>query len=258
LNTKPEDLQAFNQAHPSGGQHPVQPPSTLRIIFIGADGLRAGWSLLIFCAITAALIFAANTIGHKLFPPTHKPPADSAISLRFGFIAEGLPFLCLLLVTWIMSKIERRPLPVYGFGDDRKLPHFFAGLAWGITCVSLLVFTLWKAGLLVIDSRLLFGRGVFGYGALWLLGFLLVGLLEEYLSRGYVQYTLTRGLSGSSSASGTAIIPGNLPSAYCPLVLAGWFSASVFGARARFGGPSAFIPRGTGLSLSSTVSPTAE
>jgi len=29
-----------------------------------------------------------------------------------------------------------------------------------------------------------------------LLGFFLVGLLEEYLTRGYVQYTLTRGLAG--------------------------------------------------------------
>ncbi|MGB8776383.1 MAG: CPBP family intramembrane glutamic endopeptidase, partial [Terriglobales bacterium] len=56
--------------------------------------------------------------------------------------------------------------------------------------------TLWKTGLLVIDRRLLFGSDVFRYGATWLLGFLLVGLLEEYLTRGYVQYTLTRGLAG--------------------------------------------------------------
>jgi membrane protease YdiL (CAAX protease family) len=60
----------------------------------------------------------------------------------------------------------------------------------------LLVLTLWKTGLLVIDGRLLFGRDIFRYGTIWLLGFLLVGLLEEYLTRGYLQYTLTRGLAG--------------------------------------------------------------
>ena len=39
-------------------------------------------------------------------------------------------------------------------------------------------------------------REIFRYGAIWLLGFFLVGLLEEYLTRGYLQYTLTRGLAG--------------------------------------------------------------
>jgi hypothetical protein len=59
-----------------------------------------------------------------------------------------------------------------------------------------LILTLWKTGLLVIDSRLLFGGDILRYGAIWLLGFLLVGLIEEYLTRGYLQYTLTRGLAG--------------------------------------------------------------
>jgi membrane protease YdiL (CAAX protease family) len=48
-------------------------------------------------------------------------------------------------------------------------------------------------GLLVFDGRLLFGRAIVEEGAIWLLGFLLVGLLEEYLLRGYVQFTLARG-----------------------------------------------------------------
>ena len=122
--------------------------------------------------------------------------ADTNITPTFGIIAESLPFLATLLVTWIMSKIERRPNSVYGLGGQRKLPHFLAGLAWGVTCLSLLVFALWKTGLLVIDSRLLFGAAAFRYGALWLVGFLLVGLLEEYLTRGYLLYTLARGLAG--------------------------------------------------------------
>ena len=101
-----------------------------------------------------------------------------------------------LLVTWIMSKIERRPNSVYGFGDSRKVAHFFAGLLWGIVCLTLLVLTLLKIGLLVIDARMLSGSDILRYGFIWLIGFLLVGLLEEYLTRGYVQYTLTRGLAG--------------------------------------------------------------
>jgi membrane protease YdiL (CAAX protease family) len=164
---------------------------------IGKDGLRAGWSLLIFVAIFAAIAFCVNRIAHKLHPPSpHAANIPSEIPIGLGFINESVPLLMTLLITWIMSKIERRPNSVYGFGGRRKLSHFLAGLAWGIVCLSLLILTLWKTGLLVIDRRLLFGGDVFRYGAIWLLGFLLVGLLEEYLTRGYLQYTLTRGLAG--------------------------------------------------------------
>ncbi len=178
---------------------PVPPtqPSTLRKIFFGEDGLRAGWSLLIFVAIFAAIVFSVNFIGHRLFPGALKTPKPGAeASPTFLYFAELIPFIITVLVTWIMSKIERRPNSVYGFGGSRGLKYFFSGLAWGIVCLSLLIAALWKTGLLAIDNRLLFGRDVFRYGAIWLLGFFLVGLLEEYLTRGYLQYTLTRGLAG--------------------------------------------------------------
>jgi uncharacterized protein len=170
-------------------------PSAVRKIFTGKEGLRAGWSLLIFIAIFAAIAFCVRIVGHKLHPGPPPNPSEE-ISPAVGYIAESLNFGLTLLVTWIMSKIERRPIAVYGFGDSRKVPHFFAGLAWGVTCLSLLVVTLWKTGLLVIDRRLLSGSDIFRYGAIWLPGFLLVALAEEYLTRGYLQYTLTRGLAG--------------------------------------------------------------
>src|SRR5580700_1110874 len=179
---------------------PLSParPSALREILIGKDGLRAGWSLLIFIVIFAAIAFCVRIIGHKVHPPVPKaanaPPAPASPS--FLFIAESIPFLITVLVTWIMSKIERRPISVYGLGDSRKLAHFLAGLAWGVICLSLLILTLVKLGPLVIDGRLLFGSDIVRYGAIWLVGFFLVGLLEEYLTRGYLQYTLTRGLAG--------------------------------------------------------------
>lgn len=169
-------------------------PLTLHKIFIGPDGLRAGWSLLLFIAMVAALGYSANRIAHKLHAPDPKPGAE--MSPLFGILAEAIPFVLVLFVTWIMSRIERRPISVYGLGDSRKLSHFLSGLAWGIVCLSVLILTLLKTGLLVIEHRLLFGSDILRYGATWLLGFLLVGLLEEYMTRGFVQYTLTRGLAG--------------------------------------------------------------
>jgi len=171
------------------------PPSTLRKIFIGKDGLRAGWSLLIFIALFAAAAMSVNFIGHKIFPPaakTAKVASDASITPRFVFVAESIGFLITVFITWIMSKIERRPNSVYGFGGGRRVWHFFTGLAGGAICISLLVLTLGKTGLLVIDSRVLFGGDILCYGSIWLFNFLLVGLFEEYNTRGYLQYTNSR------------------------------------------------------------------
>jgi membrane protease YdiL (CAAX protease family) len=197
LNIETDNLSLSNDGmlKPAEPIVPAGPPA-LRRIFVGKDGLRAGWSLLIFIAIMAVLLASAHFIAIRIHPPNPNAKKMSEISIAFGLINEAVPFLFVLLASWIMSKIEGRPNSVYGLGGSRKLPQFFAGLVWGVTCLSLLVVTLLKTGLLVIDNRLLFGSAILRYGAIWLLGFLLVGLLEEYLTRGYLQYTLTRGLAG--------------------------------------------------------------
>jgi membrane protease YdiL (CAAX protease family) len=178
---------------------PSAEASTMHRIFFGPDGLRAGWSLLLFLALFATLLLSVNVIGHKLHPSPSKAGAAAAaksMTLRSALISESIPFAITFLVTWIMAKIEKRPNSTYGLGGNHKLLRLFSGLGWGVVSLSLLVLTLWKTGLLIVDSRLLFGTTMLRYGAGWLLGFLLVGLLEEYLTRGYLQFTLSRGLAG--------------------------------------------------------------
>lgn len=164
-------------------------------VFVGREGLRAGWSVLIFILLFGAILAAGILVFKKLNlfnPPTKAAPE---ISLSFGFIQDGLSAFAVLLATWIMSNIERRGRS-YGYGGKRKVKLFLAGLATGVTLISLLVFTLWKSGVLVIERRLIFGPDIARYGALWLLCFCLVALFEESFSRGFLLYTLTRGLAG--------------------------------------------------------------
>jgi membrane protease YdiL (CAAX protease family) len=190
----PTNEQLNAQADPAN-QAPRAPinSSLLRRLFIGTDGLRSGWSLLIFIALIATLLKGVNAIANFL----HLLPQKSAdLTPGLTFLGESVTFLATLLVTLIMSKIEKRPNSVYGLGGTLPIHNFLAGLAWGVTCLSLLVLTLWKTGLLAFDGRLLFGARVLHYGALWFLSFLAVGLVEEYLTRGYVLFTLTRGLAG--------------------------------------------------------------
>jgi uncharacterized protein len=181
---------------PPTDQSPTEHPSALRNIFFGDEGLRAGWSILLFAALFAAFLFVSTFIMHKIHPPSHTSSPDHTMSFFLMFLNESIPLIGVCLVTWIMSKIERRPVGVYGLGGLSKVRHFIAGLAWGVICLSPFIFILWKTGFLVFDQRLLFGMDIFRYGAQWLALFFAVGLLEEYFTRGYLQYTLTRGLAG--------------------------------------------------------------
>lgn len=181
---------------PDGPPSLTEPPPRFdfRKLFVGREGLRAGWGVLIFIALFAAFMFIASVISNKLQPGQHRPTSTTVISLSFGYAQESILAAVALLSTWIMSKIERRGR-TYGLGGKSKLSLFFSGLLSGLVLISLLVFVLWKAGLLVVEARVIFGADIFRYGLLWLFAFFLVGVAEESLTRGYLLYTLTRGLA---------------------------------------------------------------
>jgi membrane protease YdiL (CAAX protease family) len=81
-------------------------------------------------------------------------------------------------------------------GHDRALvafpPRVAASIRWAR--ISVLVGVLWNAGLLAFDGMLLHGFTAWGYALACGLVFLFVGFSEESLLRGYLQYTLTRGI----------------------------------------------------------------
>jgi membrane protease YdiL (CAAX protease family) len=180
---------------PSESQPATEPPQTFsfRKVFVGKEGLRAGWGVLLFVALFVAFMFIATVINSKLQPGQHRPTSVTVISLSFGYTQELMLSAAALLSTWIMSKIERRGRS-YGFGGRSKLSLLFVGLLSGLILISLLVFVLWKSGFLVVEARVIFGADILRYGLLWLFAFFLVGVAEESLTRGYLLYTMTRGL----------------------------------------------------------------
>ncbi len=162
-------------------------------ILFGAQGLRAGWGITIFFLLFAVgvafQIFLLRRTGNM---PTATP---HAISPRMALLNEVVPLSVVLLITALLAKIEGRPFTGYGLGGERKIPRFFAGLAWGVAFLSLLVLLLAVSGLLRFDGRLLAAPAALGYGLAWAGCFLLVALFEETFLRGYLQLTLARGLS---------------------------------------------------------------
>ena len=163
-----------------------------RSIFVGENGLRAGWSALIFLAIFVALVFvsALPFFSFIHFQVKRGDPQPAYVAM----VQEGVSAGLVLLATWIMSRIEKRPMGVYGYAGKAKLVRFVWGCVWGFVTVSLLVLALWKSHLLAFDGSPMGGPAAWRYAAEWALAFLFVGIFEESLLRGYLQYTLTRGI----------------------------------------------------------------
>ncbi|SNS37969.1 hypothetical protein SAMN05421770_101735 [Granulicella rosea] len=165
----------------------------LHNLFIGDDGLRAGWSVLLFFAFVAG--FA--TLWHMLVRQLHLMRgmgAHAPMTWTRVLLTDGGNFAIFALAAWLMSLIERRRFGIYGLSARRWLGDFLAGLAWGLAALSLLIGCLFATHLLAFDGVSLHGANAVGLGAKWLLAFLLVGFFEEFLTRGYIQYTAARGI----------------------------------------------------------------
>jgi membrane protease YdiL (CAAX protease family) len=180
--------------NPADETAPVEQPAQHgpRWVFFSSDGLRAGWSALLFVAIVVAL-FVMLGAGIKLLH-VHLPDRKAPLSPLWALVGEFVQAFLVLVATWIMARIEGQRLAVYGYAGRAKLVRFLFGLVWGFVALSSLVAVLWKTHLLAFDAGHLQGITAWKYGLAWLVMFFLVGLAEESLLRGYLQYTLTRGV----------------------------------------------------------------
>jgi len=171
-------------------------PRLLHRIFFGDEGLRAGWGILLFVLLCFGSNYAVSVL--QLLPSQpHATPGQPSPELppASSIVSEGVLLLLVSVATLILSRIEHRLIGAYGLGGPRRLRLFLYGLFWGLVLLSLLVLILWQAHLLVFDGLLLAPAAIFRYAVIWSFGFLIVALFEETFLRGYLQFTLTRGLS---------------------------------------------------------------
>jgi len=159
-------------------------------VFFGPQGLRAGWSLLIFAVLCAILIVVG---GFLVGPFLHLRP-DVPISPSTGLLLEISQLVPVLIATWIMALLERRPVLSFGYRGAARCVRFFSGIVWGFIAISAVVLILRHLGYLSLDGRMMSGAAALEYAALWGVVFLCVGFCEETMFRGYAQYTITRGI----------------------------------------------------------------
>jgi len=197
MNTQPE---AAGSALPAS--EPVEagpPPSWIRIIFVGPGGIRAGWRFLMFLAVFATLQFLIVQRGLRLVPSfrdlARQAQVGGVMTPQFQFVFETAILLVTILATWIMSRIENRPYGTFGLplqGAFGKL--FWQGAVWGLAFETVEILAIYALGGYSFGSLALAGPTLVKYAIEWAIAFVLVGLFEESLFRGYPQHCLTGGL----------------------------------------------------------------
>ena len=185
-------------------QPPIAPSNSTQQIFVGPQGLRAGWRLLIFFAILVVLAMAARPLGRII---AHKYNMGTDFSAPNVIMGESLTFLLLLIATAIMGRFEHRSLADYGLPFRLILrKQFWTGALWGFVMLSFIVAMMTATHAYSFGSLALSPLDILKYGLFWAVAFLLVGFMEEFLFRGYVQFTLTTGLGFWPAATITCLL----------------------------------------------------
>ncbi|HKN20882.1 MAG TPA: CPBP family intramembrane glutamic endopeptidase [Terracidiphilus sp.] len=175
-------------AQPPTGDEPYH---GLRWIFIGPQGLRAGWSVFVFFIL---LRYLSEGIGTVLFS-AHLIGSTEDFSPGPVLFGEAGGLLALLIAIAIVGLLEGRRIPAYNLTGPRRPQHFFFGVAAGFLALSALVGTLAAGGWLHFGPIALSGTAIFRFGLLWGCVFLIGACFEEGMCRCYLLFTLTRGIN---------------------------------------------------------------
>lgn len=107
--------------------------------------------------------------------------------------SRGMNAFFFVLATWVVSRLENRPLSEYGIPPKDALGvRFWEGAIWGFGMLSALVLLLWLTGHFEIESVAL-SRAEFSHSSFaWALVFLFVAITEEFAFRGYLLFVVSR------------------------------------------------------------------
>lgn len=174
--------------------------------------VRAGWRIVLYTLLWIfAPILVAQAVGDWL-----ALPLISVFPTVAGFAPHAVVILLrlvvVILVTWLVAWfIDRRPVREYGLWLDRGWwLDFGFGLTLGAALMAFVFVVEWLAGWVVVTAAVevtipgvAFGTAILGV----LLLFIVVGITEELLARGYHLRNLAEGFDfGPVGAQGAVLL----------------------------------------------------
>ena len=119
----------------------------------------------------------------------------SVLTVRSELPSKAIIAFFVVLSTWILSRMEKRPLDDYGIPPFQAFgKRFWEGAGWGFAMLSTILLVLHLSGHFQVDSLALTGSSVAWCALEWAVTFLAVSLSEEFAFRGYWLFSFSRRL----------------------------------------------------------------
>ncbi len=166
-------------------------------VFFGPRGLRAGWSILLYVGLLFSLMYLGGFELSWFAQHLHQDvPGRGGGDFHpaLAIVSESITLLAVVLATAAMALVEQKRVGDYGLAGFNRARQFLVGLVCGFVFLSLLIGILLATHHLALSKTHLPVGRLLGYAAAWGLCFLLVGMTEEFMLRGYLLFTLARGI----------------------------------------------------------------
>ena len=175
----------------------------LREIFVGPEGLYPAARWLIYIAMCFFVFGVLSSVLHAVSPVRG--------GMWSSFTRELVMMLSAILPGFALAPVEGRRFGDFGLPTRGVFGrNFWAGALWGIGALTVLMLVLRAAGAFTFGSLDLHGARIVKFGFFYLVFFLMTGLFEDFLMRGYSQWVLTRAMNFWPAAAFLSIIFGAL------------------------------------------------
>jgi membrane protease YdiL (CAAX protease family) len=162
----------------------------LNKIFTNAEGLRAGWRLLLYLVITAGFFLSLKMVLMQFYRTT-----PGKFSFESTLFSEMIGFISAFGAAVVMSFLEHRPVGCYGLAVQQAFGKlFWQGVLLGFLEISAVIGLIYAFGGYSFGPLALHGAQVVHWAILWALCLTFVGLFEEFVFRGYTLFTLSSGI----------------------------------------------------------------
>lgn len=127
--------------------------------------------------------------GTLVFPES----ISGAAELWQQMYSEIALLLGAFVPAFLMAYLEERPIDDYGLPRRQAFgKRFSVGAIWGLVAITTLLVVMRGAHIFYFGHLALHGVRVLTFAAFWGVFFVLVGLFEEFLLRGYMLFTLSQ------------------------------------------------------------------